>query len=155
MSRRKRRLPLRPAWTLEWDGGEGSVGGVRDDGGREDADFGEFGREAWGEDAGSPYARALHRAACARDLTDRLLVAALVEARSCERLARLGEAFAGEDAGRLWASLAHSEAGHFRLFLRLAARATPVRQRREGRLRELSACEAEVCAATVGGARVL
>lgn len=114
--------------------------------------------EAWAADGGCRYAQQLGaglRHGRRDRLVDRLLVAALIEARSCERLARLGEAFSGSDVGALWAALARSEAGHFRLFLRLAARALPDRGVRERRLFELARLEGEVCRTTVGPPRVL
>jgi len=42
-------------------------------------------------DLGNPYAQALHKLAC-KGLLDRLLIAALIEARSCERLWLLEQA---------------------------------------------------------------
>jgi tRNA-(ms[2]io[6]A)-hydroxylase len=55
-----------------------------------------------------------------RELTDRLLVCALIELRSCERFELLAEQ--AEDAllRKLYGSLFLSEAGHFRVFLQLA-----------------------------------
>jgi tRNA-(ms[2]io[6]A)-hydroxylase len=76
-----------------------------------------------GRDRGDPYAQglqALVRTGARERQLDRLLVAALIEARSCERLALLAS---GLDTGELqafYAELAQSEAGHHRLFLRLA-----------------------------------
>src|SRR5688572_27850666 len=52
-------------------------------------------------------------------LVDRLLRAAIIEARSWERLNLLGEAL-GDDLGDFYAELARSEAGHYRLFVELA-----------------------------------
>jgi tRNA-(ms[2]io[6]A)-hydroxylase len=89
---------------------------------------------------GSPpvdvYAAALRRAASALPrvegvsvLVDRLLVGALIEARSCERFQLLVEA-AGEGEGDgdgelhdLWRELLASEARHYRTFVDLAVRA--------------------------------
>ncbi len=55
---------------------------------------------------------------------DRLLVAALIEARSCERFQLLAEAARVEDAElhALWAELLASEARHYRTFVDLAVR---------------------------------
>jgi tRNA-(ms[2]io[6]A)-hydroxylase len=53
---------------------------------------------------------------------DRLLVAALIEARSCERLALLAHGLPKGDLKDFYAELAQSEDGHQRLFLRLAER---------------------------------
>jgi tRNA-(ms[2]io[6]A)-hydroxylase len=60
-------------------------------------------------------------------LVDRFLVAALIEARSCERFKLLSEASAGDPACRdltlLWGDLLAAEARHYRTFLDLALRA--------------------------------
>jgi tRNA 2-(methylsulfanyl)-N6-isopentenyladenosine37 hydroxylase len=60
-------------------------------------------------------------------LVDRLLVGALIEARSCERFKLLAEATAARPehaaAHALWNDLLASEARHYRTFVDLAARA--------------------------------
>jgi tRNA-(ms[2]io[6]A)-hydroxylase len=65
-------------------------------------------------------------ASCGR-LVDRLLVAALIEARSCERFKLLAAATAREgvspELGAFWAELLAAEAGHYRVFVDLAERA--------------------------------
>lgn len=97
-------------------------------------------------DEGDPYAQALLR--CVRGgagrLLDRLLVAALIEARSCERLALLSGALAEPRLRELYARLAQSEAGHERLFVDLARRhgAGDV----DARLAELAGEEARIVA---------
>lgn len=55
------------------------------------------------------------------ELVDRLMISALIEARSCERFKLLAEA-AGEDRelSKLYAGLWASEHGHYRTFLQLA-----------------------------------
>jgi tRNA-(ms[2]io[6]A)-hydroxylase len=76
-----------------------------------------------GRDQGDPYAQglqALVRTAAAQRQLDRLLVAALIEARSCERLALLASGLPDGELQRFYARLAQSEDGHQRLFLRLA-----------------------------------
>ena len=80
-------------------------------------------------------------------LLDRLLVGALIEARSCERFKLLAEATAR--AGRpaelhaLWTDLLASEASHYRTFVDLAVRAAdgdrPATVARLERLAELEA----------------
>jgi tRNA-(ms[2]io[6]A)-hydroxylase len=76
-------------------------------------------------DAGNAYAQALHRKA-AKGLLDRLLVAALIEARSCERLWLLGQAGATHPAlgSEPWLSflleLERCEAGHAHAYRSLA-----------------------------------
>ena len=60
-------------------------------------------------------------------LVDRLLVGALIEARSCERFKLLAEATAGKPEHAalhsLWNELLAAEARHYRTFVDLAARA--------------------------------
>jgi tRNA-(ms[2]io[6]A)-hydroxylase len=75
-------------------------------------------------------------------LVDRLLCAALIEARSWERLNLLGEALDGE-LGSFYGELARSEAGHYRLFVELAQAECPA-QDTNARLAELAAAEAEI-----------
>ncbi|MFO0582617.1 MAG: tRNA isopentenyl-2-thiomethyl-A-37 hydroxylase MiaE [Anaeromyxobacter sp.] len=78
-------------------------------------------------DEGDPYAqelRRLVRSGGVERLVDRLLVGALIEARSCERLFLLAEGLArpGGDPrlAELYDRLARSEGGHETLFLDLA-----------------------------------
>jgi tRNA 2-(methylsulfanyl)-N6-isopentenyladenosine37 hydroxylase len=78
-----------------------------------------------GRDRGDPYAQglqALVRTSPRERQLDRLLVAALIEARSCERLALLAHGLPPGDLKDFYAELARSEDGHQRLFLRLAER---------------------------------
>ena len=78
-----------------------------------------------GRDPGDPYAQGLQdlvRTPAAQRQLDRFLVAAIIEARSCERLALLAGALPDPDLRRFYAELARSEDGHQKLFLRLAAR---------------------------------
>ncbi len=74
--------------------------------------------------AADDYVRALMRLA-RRDqqapiLLDRLLVSALIEARSCERFQLLSKRLAENELGPFYRDLMESEARHFRLFCRLA-----------------------------------
>ena len=76
-------------------------------------------------DRGDPYAKELR--GCLRSdgpgrLTDLLLVSALIEGRSWERLSLLGEHLPEESDRNFYRVLAQSEAGHYRLFLDLAKR---------------------------------
>ncbi len=75
-------------------------------------------------DHGDPYAQQLFRLvrSGAPRLLDRLLVGALIEARSCERLHMLGAALPPGALRELYVRLAQSEAGHERLFVDLARR---------------------------------
>lgn len=72
--------------------------------------------------------RRLPRDPVASPLVDRLLVGALIEARSCERFKLLAEAVAAtggdEVLAALWRRFLASEAGHYRLFVDLAVRAS-------------------------------
>lgn len=81
-------------------------------------------------------------------LCDRLLVAALIEARSWERLNLLALALeeSGEGPlGAFYSELARSEAGHYRVFVELAAAECPDEDV-EGRLEELATAEAAIVA---------
>jgi tRNA-(ms[2]io[6]A)-hydroxylase len=78
-----------------------------------------------GRDVGDPYAQglqALVRTSARERQLDRLLVAALIEARSCERLGLLATGLPQGELQALYAELAQSEDGHQRLFVRLAER---------------------------------
>jgi tRNA 2-(methylsulfanyl)-N6-isopentenyladenosine37 hydroxylase len=86
-----------------------------------------------GRDPGDPYAQALQRHVRqprAERLVDRLLISALIELRSRERLALLGEHLRDADLRNFYARLADAEAGHGELFLKLAHRCAPDEARR-------------------------
>lgn len=53
-------------------------------------------------------------------LLDRLIISALIEARSCERFEILGEHCGDDELRKLYLDLANSERGHFTVFLNLA-----------------------------------
>lgn len=55
-----------------------------------------------------------------KQLLDKLLVCALIEARSCERFKRLHEGLDDKDLQQFYYSLMVSEAGHYKLFVELA-----------------------------------
>ena len=81
------------------------------------------------------------------EILDRLLVSALIEARSCERFAVLAAACAGTDAelASFYQALYASEFGHYKVFLKLAGKIA------EGdvvevRWQQMLACEAEILA---------
>lgn len=99
-----------------------------------------------GPDHGDPYVKELLklvRSGFAHRRTDRLLVSSLIEARSCERLALLGEHLDDENLAEFYRALARSEAGHYRLFVRLAK----LYDRPEGvdsRLAELAEAEGQI-----------
>ncbi|GAB4368903.1 MAG: tRNA-(ms[2]io[6]A)-hydroxylase [Acidobacteriota bacterium] len=82
-------------------------------------------------------------------LGDRLLVCALVEARSCERFRRLAAVLAQDakagapELGAFYGRLATAEGRHWELFERLARRAAPA-SRVAGRLGQFVRIEAEI-----------
>lgn len=76
-------------------------------------------------------------------LLDRLLVCALIEARSCERFKLLSERLADESLRHFYRGLMVAEARHFRLFYDLASARYGEEPTRE-RLATLAAREAEV-----------
>jgi tRNA-(ms[2]io[6]A)-hydroxylase len=98
-----------------------------------------------GRDPGDPYAQALQklvRTPPAQRQLDRFLVAAIIEARSCERLALLAGGLPDPDLRRFYGELARSEDGHQKLFLRLAVRAQG--QSAWPRLEQLLEAEADI-----------
>lgn len=94
-------------------------------------------------DGGDPYAKGLQqliRTGAKERCLDRLLVAAIIEARSHERLALLAEALEEAKLKRLYQELAKSEDGHQKLFVRLALQVAE-REEVEPRLTELLQAE--------------
>lgn len=77
----------------------------------------------------NPYASALHqlvrRGRGPEELVDRLMISSLIEARSCERFALLGEACTDRDLAKLYKGLWASEHGHYITFLQLAEQILP------------------------------
>jgi tRNA-(ms[2]io[6]A)-hydroxylase len=101
--------------------------------------------------AAGPYGRSLHALVRSQEpdrAVDRLLVAALIEARSCERFSRLSGHVRERDAelADFYASLFESEARHHTAYVRLAEDFAP-RASVRARLDQLSAKEAEIIAA--------
>ena len=98
-------------------------------------------------DLGDDYAAALREHVRKREpdrLLDRLLVFALIEARSAERLALLGNAIPDPQVALLYRGLASAEDRHRDTFLELAADVDPGGWRE--RVLELAAREAEIVA---------
>lgn len=97
---------------------------------------------------GSAYAGRLHRhvrSGFDEGMVDRLLVAALIEARSCERFALLGEHLTDPELQSFYAALFESEARHYATYVKLAmARYPEVAVR--ARLDQLLAVEAALVA---------
>ncbi|MDP4219609.1 MAG: tRNA-(ms[2]io[6]A)-hydroxylase [Bacteroidota bacterium] len=103
---------------------------------------------AFAYDPGDLYAQALHSKIHKHEkqkLLDRLIVASLIEARSCERFQLLSEHAADEDLREFYRSLLASEARHRNTFLRLARLYFPAVEVAE-RLREFEDFEAELVA---------
>jgi tRNA-(ms[2]io[6]A)-hydroxylase len=103
------------------------------------------------EDSAGALGRAAHASpgvGPAAPLVDRLLVGALIEARSCERFKLLsGAARGASDAelGAFWGELLAAEAGHYRTFVQLAEQvAGGDRTRIATRLDELAHEEATI-----------
>jgi tRNA-(ms[2]io[6]A)-hydroxylase len=98
--------------------------------------------------ASGPYGRSLNalvRPSEPERAVDRLLVASLIEARSCERFRLLSEHIASRDPelADFYASLFESEARHHTTYVQLAERFQSRDQVRQ-RLDQLSAKEAEI-----------
>lgn len=98
-------------------------------------------------DEGDPYAQALFQRVSggAGRLVDRLLVAALIEARSQERLELLGGRLEEPRLAALYQRLAQAEAGHERLFVELARRFADA-EVVDARLAALAEAEARIVA---------
>jgi tRNA-(ms[2]io[6]A)-hydroxylase len=99
-----------------------------------------------GKDLGDPYAQGLQkvmRNPSAHRRLDRFLVAGIIEARSCERLALLAGGLRDAPLKRFYEELAKSEDGHQRLFLRLA-REVATEAEVQARLAELLDAEARL-----------
>lgn len=73
----------------------------------------------------NPYAnelRDLVRKGVTDEILDRLMVTALIEARSCERFGVLAEVTDDEELSKFYRALFSSEFGHYRVFLKLAGK---------------------------------
>jgi len=106
----------------------------------------------------NPYAnglRLLVRKGDKGELMDRLLIAALIEIRSCERFSVLAEAAADIDKelATFYRSLYSSELGHYRIFLSLAGKFTSPKVL-ESRWQEMLAAEARILAEQEPGPRI-
>ena len=80
-----------------------------------------------------------------RQLMDRLLVSALIEARSCERFKLLWKNIPDESLQKFYYELMVSEAGHYTSFVKLAKEYMPT-EVVEARFQELLKAEAEIIA---------
>ena len=99
--------------------------------------------------------RALVRQGTGRgELVDRLMVSALIEARSCERFKLLGDACADDaELRKLYRGLWASEHGHYLTFIQLAEDIQPSEQVR-ARWDEMLDAEAQIIEAQAEGARM-
>ncbi|MDB5354293.1 MAG: hypothetical protein JWN24_746 [Phycisphaerales bacterium] len=115
---------------------------------------------------GNPYAadlRALVRKGEGKDeLVDRLMVSALIEARSCERFKALADHLEGcvpdsppsdRELMKLYRALWSSEHGHYRTFLQLAGQIQPA-EKVNRRWDEVLDAEAKIIARQPPGARM-
>src|SRR5687768_4916193 len=78
----------------------------------------------------NPYASALHalvrKGSGKQELVDRLMISALIEARSCERFRLLGDEVRDDaELRKLYRGLWASEHGHYRTFIQLAEEMLP------------------------------
>lgn len=105
----------------------------------------------------NPYASALHglvrRGQGTLELLDRLLISALIEARSCERFDLLAASGLDAELCAFFDSLRGSEQGHYRVFLHLAEMVV-AGEERDRRWSELLDAEAGIIAAQVPGPRM-
>ena len=105
----------------------------------------------------NPYAVDLHRLIRRgkgnQDLADRLLISALIEARSCERFERLAEACEDSELSKFYAGLLKSENGHYKLFVDMAKKVLPA-QEVETRWGQLLEEEAGIIQAQPAGPRI-
>ena len=102
----------------------------------------------------NPYAAALRRLVRlggSGELVDRLMVCALIEARSCERFDVLAGHVEDDELARLYRRLGASERGHYAVFIDLARRIAPV-DAVEARWSEMLDAEAVILAAQPSGA---
>lgn len=88
-----------------------------------------------------------------QDLVDRLLLSALIEARSCERFERLAQNTLDAELSRFYSGLIASENGHYQLFLEMAKKVRP-EQEVEARWDELLEEEARIIQVQPPGHRI-
>jgi tRNA-(ms[2]io[6]A)-hydroxylase len=104
----------------------------------------------------NPYANALRllvRKGGGGEILDRLLVSALIEARSCERFGVLAAVSDDAALAAFYKALYSSELGHFKVFLKLAAKAAG-KTAMEARWQEMLAAEARILAGQAPGPRI-
>jgi tRNA 2-(methylsulfanyl)-N6-isopentenyladenosine37 hydroxylase len=102
------------------------------------------------------YAKALRllvRKGGTEETLDRLLVSALIEARSCERFAVLAEAAEDAELAAFYKALFSSEMGHYKVFLKLANKVA-AKAIVEARWQRMLAEEARILAEQTPGPRI-
>lgn len=112
---------------------------------------------AFGRQRPSPYGGRLHASVRAKEpgrLVDLLLIAALIEARSCERFKCLAEVVPDPGLAAFYRGLLASEARHHGSYLELAAQAAGNDDDWQDRLAELAVREAEILCEPVRLARL-
>ena len=87
------------------------------------------------------------------ELVDRLMVSALIEARSCERFAVLAEATDDEELKSFYHALYSSELGHYKVFVRLANRIA-AKADVQARWEQMLAAEAAILSRQEPGPRI-
>jgi tRNA 2-(methylsulfanyl)-N6-isopentenyladenosine37 hydroxylase len=87
------------------------------------------------------------------ELADRLLVSALIEARSCERFECLAENAKDIELSKFYEGLMASENGHYQLFVEMAKKALSGEQVRN-RWEQLLEAEAEIIQAQIPGPQI-
>lgn len=87
------------------------------------------------------------------ELTDRLMISALIEARSCERFELLSRECDDRELAKLYAGLWASENGHYRVFIELA-RKMAAAARVDKRWSEMLDAEARIIASQPPGPRM-
>ena len=78
-----------------------------------------------------------------RQLMDKLLVSAMIEARSCERFRLLSENLSEAGLRKFYRHFMESEAGHYTVFMKLAKKYMPAKQVNE-RWKEMLEAEREI-----------
>lgn len=104
----------------------------------------------------NPYANSLRllvRKGSGGETLDRLLVSALIEARSCERFAVLSSASPDEELAAFYQALFSSELGHYKVFLKLAQKIAS-KAEVEIRWQQMLAAEARILAEQPPGPRI-
>jgi tRNA-(ms[2]io[6]A)-hydroxylase len=105
----------------------------------------------------NPYATELHRLVRRGqgpgELVDRLMISSLIEARSCERFALLGDACEDRELKKLYQGLWASEHGHYRTFIQLAEQILPAAEV-ERRWDEMLDAEAGIIQRQASGPRM-